>query len=117
MTAERALIDFSTAVIDRRYKIVLRIGLAARRVTSEVVAVAADLDLLEARASVKAEGNALDVTLEGTWQITAPRPSWEKLLGAQSPQRVRLRRSGPRAQWLSDLQWALLNKLDFTFNY
>jgi hypothetical protein len=26
-------------------------------------------------------------------------------------------RSGPRAQWLSDLQWALLNKLDFTFNY
>ena len=27
------------------------------------------------------------------------------------------RRSGPRYQWLSDLQWALLNKLDFTFNY
>jgi hypothetical protein len=26
-------------------------------------------------------------------------------------------RSGARAQWLSDLQWALLNKLDFTFNY
>jgi hypothetical protein len=26
------------------------------------------------------------------------------------------RRSGPRYQWLSDLQWALLNKLDFTFN-
>jgi hypothetical protein len=26
-------------------------------------------------------------------------------------------RSGPRAQWLSDLQWALLNKLDFSFNY
>ena len=26
-------------------------------------------------------------------------------------------RSGPRAQWLSDVQWALLNKLDFTFNY
>ena len=26
-------------------------------------------------------------------------------------------RTGPRAQWLSDLQWALLNKLDFTFNY
>lgn len=26
-------------------------------------------------------------------------------------------RSGPRAQWLSDLQWALLNKLDFAFNY
>ncbi len=27
------------------------------------------------------------------------------------------RRTGPRYQWLSDLQWALLNKLDFTFNY
>lgn len=26
------------------------------------------------------------------------------------------RRAGPRYQWLSDLQWALLNKLDFTFN-
>ena len=30
---------------------------------------------------------------------------------------VMQRRSGPRYQWLSDLQWALLNKLDFTFNY
>ena len=27
------------------------------------------------------------------------------------------RRSGPRSQWLSDLQWALLNKLDFAFTY
>ena len=27
------------------------------------------------------------------------------------------RRRGPRYQWLSDLQWALLSKLDFTFNY
>jgi len=27
------------------------------------------------------------------------------------------RRNGPRYQWLSDLQWALLNKLDFAFNY
>jgi hypothetical protein len=26
------------------------------------------------------------------------------------------RRNGPRYQWLSDLQWALLNKLDFAFN-
>jgi len=25
-------------------------------------------------------------------------------------------RSGARAQWLSDLQWALVNKLDFIFN-
>ena len=27
------------------------------------------------------------------------------------------RRNGPRYQWLSDLQWALLNKLDLAFNY
>ena len=26
-------------------------------------------------------------------------------------------RSGTRDQWLSDVQWALLNKLDFIFNY
>lgn len=26
-------------------------------------------------------------------------------------------RTGTRDQWLSDLQWALLNKLDFIFNY
>ena len=25
-------------------------------------------------------------------------------------------RNGPRAQWLSDLQWAMVNKLDFIFN-
>jgi len=25
-------------------------------------------------------------------------------------------RTGPRAQWLSDLQWAMVNKLDFIFN-
>ncbi len=29
---------------------------------------------------------------------------------------VMQRKTGPRAQWLSDLQWALLNKLDFIFN-
>ena len=27
------------------------------------------------------------------------------------------RRVGPRYQWLSDLQWVLVNKLDFAFNY
>jgi hypothetical protein len=26
-------------------------------------------------------------------------------------------RKGARDQWLSDVQWALLNKLDFIFNY
>jgi hypothetical protein len=32
-------------------------------------------------------------------------------------QLVMSRRTGPRYQWLSDLQWALVNKLDFAFNY
>ena len=27
------------------------------------------------------------------------------------------RKAGPRYQWLSDLQWSLVNKLDFAFNY
>jgi hypothetical protein len=26
-------------------------------------------------------------------------------------------RTGSRDQWLSDIQWALLNKLDFLFNH
>ena len=30
---------------------------------------------------------------------------------------VKQRKSGNRDVWLSDLQWALLNKLDFIFNY
>lgn len=30
---------------------------------------------------------------------------------------VMTKKSGPRTDWLSDLQWALLNKLDFIFNY
>ena len=45
----------------------------------------------DARASAKADGDALDVTLAVTWQITAPRPSWEALLERQNPQRVRVR--------------------------
>src|SRR5262245_44381393 len=44
-----------------------------------------------ARASVKTEGDALEVALAGTWQITAPRPAWDTLRGTQNPQRVRLR--------------------------
>ncbi len=37
-------------------------------------------------------------------------PSEEEILA------TRKYRVGPRAQWLSDLQWALVNKLDFIFN-
>jgi hypothetical protein len=30
---------------------------------------------------------------------------------------VRAQKRGLRDQWLTDLQWALINKLDFLFNY
>jgi phospholipid/cholesterol/gamma-HCH transport system permease protein len=41
--------------------------------------------------TARADGDALEVTLAGTWQITDERPSWTGLLGAQHPARVRLR--------------------------
>ncbi len=47
-----------------------------------------------ARASATAAGDALEVALAGTWQITEPRPSWAGLLGTQTPARVRLRTDG-----------------------
>lgn len=39
-------------------------------------------ELLHARASAVAEGDTLRVTVGGTWKITAPRPSWEKLVAS-----------------------------------
>jgi hypothetical protein len=50
--------------------------------------------------------------IQRTFLATLTRYASERELGL-----VMQRRSGPRYQWLSDLQWALLNKLDFTFNY
>ena len=44
-----------------------------------------------AHATAKAAGDVLEVSLTGTWQITAPRPSWTDVLGTQNPARVRLR--------------------------
>ncbi len=44
-----------------------------------------------ARASAKVDGDTLEVSLAGSWQITEPRPSWPELLGPQNPARVRLR--------------------------
>lgn len=51
----------------------------------------ASSETLSARAAVTAEGDGLTVAVSGTWQITAPRPSWEALRGTQNPRRVRLR--------------------------
>jgi phospholipid/cholesterol/gamma-HCH transport system permease protein len=46
---------------------------------------------LNALVSARTDGDILEVTLAGTWQITDERPSWAGLLGAQNPARVRLR--------------------------
>ena len=62
----------------------------------------ANPEMMEARATATAAGEALEVTVAGTWQITAPRPSWAELRGAQSPARVRLRADG-LARWDSSL--------------
>jgi phospholipid/cholesterol/gamma-HCH transport system permease protein len=43
------------------------------------------------RATGTPDGNLLEVALAGDWKITLPRPSWTALLGAQNPDRVRLR--------------------------
>ena len=58
----------------------------------------------------KAEGDR--DAIQRTFLATLTRYASERELGL-----VMQRRSGPRYQWLSDLQWALLSKLDFTFNY
>ena len=44
-----------------------------------------------AHVTAKADGEVLEVSLTGTWQITAARPSWTDVLGTQNPARVRLR--------------------------
>ena len=48
-------------------------------------------EALAARVALKSEGNVLEVALAGVWQVTAPRPGWTEVLGAQNPERVRLR--------------------------
>jgi len=48
-------------------------------------------ELRKARVSDTLEGDVMDVSLAGTWQITEPRPSWTELLGGRNPARVKLR--------------------------
>ena len=59
-------------------------------------------ETLNARATATADGEALQVTLGGAWQITEPRPSWAGLLGARKPARVRLA-ADDLAKWDSSL--------------
>src|SRR5687768_15450777 len=51
----------------------------------------ARLETQEATATAMEIDRGLDVVLGGTWQITASRPSWNRLLGERKPARVRLR--------------------------
>ncbi len=64
--------------------------MAARGVTSEVMAMPELPENSSARVTADLRGEALEVTLGGTWQITAPRPSWTALLAGRKPARVRL---------------------------
>ncbi|MEY2879239.1 MAG: hypothetical protein RLZZ15_1619 [Verrucomicrobiota bacterium] len=57
---------------------------------------------LDARAAVTTDGDACEIALGGTWQITARRPAWEALRGATNPARVRLR-TDDVAKWDSSL--------------
>jgi phospholipid/cholesterol/gamma-HCH transport system permease protein len=55
-----------------------------------------------AQAAATAAGDRMDVRLAGTWQITAPRPSWEGVRGGQNPARVRPTTDGV-GKWDSSL--------------
>src|SRR5687768_13109668 len=67
----------------------LRFGLARSGVTSEVQPMAGITETDEARATAKEIDGMLEVSLGGTWQITASRPAWSKLVNGRKPARVR----------------------------
>lgn len=46
---------------------------------------------IAARADARLDGNLLEVELTGDWKMTRSRPSWIAVLGAQNPERIRLR--------------------------
>lgn len=55
-----------------------------------------------ARASAVADGDVLEVTVGGTWQVTDRRPGWRDTLGAAAPRRVRLQ-AAELGRWDSSL--------------
>lgn len=62
----------------------------------------ASLETSAALVSARTDGDELVLTLSGHWRITGPRPSWPKVLGGQTPQRVRIVLEGVTA-WDSSL--------------
>lgn len=55
-----------------------------------------------AQATAQVDGEALTVTVTGTWQVTEPRPSWREVLGERSPKRIRVNLEGVE-RWDSSL--------------
>ncbi|HXA80211.1 MAG TPA: ABC transporter permease [Opitutaceae bacterium] len=55
-----------------------------------------------AQVNARTEDGRLVLELAGVWQITAPRPSWKRVLGTQRPARVRLEMGGV-SRWDSSL--------------
>jgi phospholipid/cholesterol/gamma-HCH transport system permease protein len=55
-----------------------------------------------AQVNARTEDGRLVLELAGGWQITAPRPSWKRVLGTQRPTRVRLEMGGV-SRWDSSL--------------
>ncbi len=64
-------------------------------------------EIQPARVTVNAVGEGCEVVLAGSWQITDPRPSWAKLLGAAEPKRVTVR-LGEVPRWDTSLLLFLL---------
>ncbi len=62
----------------------------------------ARLEKPQARATAELKGDELEVTLGGSWQITAARPAWNTVLAGRKPARVRMRDDGVD-QWDSSL--------------
>jgi phospholipid/cholesterol/gamma-HCH transport system permease protein len=96
-----------------------RFGLAARGVTGEVRNMSRRPEPPGARASAKAEGDALEVTVAGRWKITEPRPDWKSVVAGARPARVRLSAAEDLDTWDSSLllflfdaqQWCRANDM------
>jgi phospholipid/cholesterol/gamma-HCH transport system permease protein len=62
----------------------------------------ADSETLQARAIATRTGDALDVAVSGSWQITERRPAWSDVLGVEKPGRIRVLTDGVET-WDSSL--------------
>ncbi|MEY4939762.1 MAG: hypothetical protein RIQ93_1497 [Verrucomicrobiota bacterium] len=54
------------------------------------------------QATAQVDGDALDIVVTGTWQVTEPRPAWREVVAERAPKRVRLNVNGVE-RWDSSL--------------